>query len=236
MKKFFLASLAVGTAFNLLACTAKNDSLNWTEDVRLPDGRIVTLTRHQEFKGPYELGDSPTPSDNWLEFKHPDDGQVVRWRSELKVGERVPFGDTLPELHPDYHAGLATIALMMDGKTPVMLVEPSWSGSRDLYNCPAPTYLLYRWGTGETWTLVPLGQVPLNRFHANLTSVDQDSRKLIEKSGFHLNADQTSSSKSGSGQSYIVNFALMKGPQTFGRQNCSYPSETIVEPYKRPSP
>lgn len=236
MKKFFLTSFAVGTALNLLACTAKDDSLNWTEDVRLPDGRVVTLTRHQEFKGPYELGDSPTPSDNWFEFKHPDTGQVVRWQSELKIGERVPFGDKLPALPHDYHLGLSTVELMMDSQTPMMLVKTEWSGSSDLYNCPSPRYLLYRWETGSTWNLVPLDQIPLKRFRANMTLVDSERRKIIEASNFHLSAEQTSSSENSMGLPYILNFDLMRGSQTFGHQNCNGQADFLVEPYKRNSP
>lgn len=236
MKKFLLASVVVGTVSTFVACHAKDDSLNWTEDVRLPDGRVVTLNRHQEFKGPYELGDSPSPSDNWFEFKHPDTGQLVRWQSDLKIGERVPFGDKLPALPHDYHLGLATVELMMDGKTPVLLVKTEWSGSLDLYNCPSPRYLLYRWETDSSWNLVPLEQLPLKRFRSNMSLVDSGYRKNIEASNLHLNAEQTSSSESGWGLPYILNFGLMHGPQTFGRKNCGGEPDYVVEPYKRTSP
>jgi hypothetical protein len=85
----------------LSACNKSNAPLKWTEDVRLPDGRVVTLTRYQEFKGPHELGDTPSESDYWFEFKHPDTGEVVRWQSDRD---------------------LETLALMMDGKVPVLLL------------------------------------------------------------------------------------------------------------------
>jgi hypothetical protein len=107
----------------LCACIDRDTSLKWTEDVRLPDGRIVTLTRYQEFKGPHELGETPSASDYWFEFKHPDTGEVVRWQSDRD---------------------LATLALMMDGGAPVLLTRPHFGSSMIRYRCPNPPYLLYQ--------------------------------------------------------------------------------------------
>jgi hypothetical protein len=51
------------------ACTKR---VNWSEDVQLADGRVVTLKRHQVFGGPHESLQPPTESVDWLKFKHPD--------------------------------------------------------------------------------------------------------------------------------------------------------------------
>jgi hypothetical protein len=52
-RQVVLASMAAVLLPSFAACAT---SLKWTEGVKLPDGRIVTLTRYQEFRGPHELG------------------------------------------------------------------------------------------------------------------------------------------------------------------------------------
>ncbi|WP_316874427.1 hypothetical protein [Ralstonia edaphi] len=119
-------------AVGLTACDKLGTPLKWTEDVRLPDGRIVTLTRYQEFNGWRDLGGPPTESDYWFEFRHPDTGQIVRWK---------------------WDRTLESLALMMDGRTPMLLVMPNFNGSEQ-NKCPNPPYLLYRFAGG--WEQVPL--------------------------------------------------------------------------------
>ena len=178
----------------LFACDAFNRPLKWVEDVRLPDGRIVTLTRYQEFKGPHELGQPPTESDYWFEFKHPDTGQLVRWESDRD---------------------LKTLALMMEGKVPVLLVSPNFGGV-GRRNCPNPPYLLFRFE--DAWKQVAIDQIPVKRLRVNMTFDPADSRKLIESSDYRLTAEQTSNSEVNY-KPYIINFSLME-KQTFGIQNC----------------
>jgi hypothetical protein len=57
-----LAALLLLT-ISVNAC-GSDDSLTWTEDVLLPDGRTITLTRYEEFKGWAEPGHPPTGSDH----------------------------------------------------------------------------------------------------------------------------------------------------------------------------
>src|SRR5690349_13643280 len=64
-RRFFLPIFAAVLLPSLGACAT---SLKWTEDVKLPDGRIVTLARYQEFRGIRELFQPPTESDYWLQF------------------------------------------------------------------------------------------------------------------------------------------------------------------------
>jgi len=180
----------------LAACSNPNAPLKWTEDVRLPDGRIVTLTRYQEFKGPHELGDTPSESDYWFEFKHPDTGEVIRWQSNRDLAQ--------------------TNALMVVDKTPFLLVTPSFGGY-DRYQCPNPPYLLFRYE--GSWKQIAVDHIPVKRFRVNMTFGASDSRKLIESSGNHLTADQTSNSMHNY-VPYIINFSLMK-KQIFDIQNCA---------------
>lgn len=186
-------------------CFGRDDSIKWTEDVRLPDGRVVTLTRYQEFKGPHELGETPTESDYWFEFRHPDSGETVRWQS-------------------DRH--LATLALMMDGKVPVLLVKPQFGSSMERFNCPNPPYLLYRYEQGA-WTAVPIAQIPVKRLRANMTVSPDERRKQIAASGYRLSAEDTSMSYHNH-RRFIINFALMK-EQTFALQNCGRTRDYLID-------
>jgi len=187
----------------LSACDNANSPLRWIEDVRLPDGRIVTLTRYQEFKGPHEWGGTPTVSDYWFEFKHPDTGQVVRWQSDRD---------------------LDALAMFMDGKVPMLLVRPNFGGV-ERRNCPNPPYLLFRFV--GSWEQVPLEQIPVKRLRANLTFGISGERKIIESSNFHITAEQTSNTTF-QDVPFIINFSLMK-EQTFGIQNCGRNPDRLLE-------
>lgn len=187
----------------LTACDKASSPLKWTEDVRLPDGRIVSLMRYQEFKGWRDLGSPPTVSDYWFVFKHPDTGQIVRWQSGRE---------------------LRTDALMMDGRLPVLLVTPDFSEA-DRYHCPNPPYLLFRFE--GSWKQVPVEQIPVKRFRVNMTFAPSESRELIESSRYHLTAEQTSNSMH-SYRPYIINFSLMK-EQTFDIQSCGRPLNWLVD-------
>lgn len=196
-----MGAMAIAVA---TGCSAKNAPLKWTEDVRLPDGRVVTLTRYQEFKGPHEVGETPTESDYWFEFKHPDTGQIVRWQSDRD---------------------LATLALMMDGTVPVLLVKPDFGSSMLRYNCPNPPYLLYRFE--GAWQQAPIGQIPVKRLRVNMTFAPNDRQKSIKASGFRLTADQTNSSEHNH-LPYIINFSLMT-EQTFLPMNCDRNRNYLIE-------
>lgn len=188
----------------LAACSNPNAPLKWTEDVRLPDGRIVTLTRYQEFKGPHELGDTPSESDYWFEFKHPDTGEVIRWQSDRD---------------------LRTLALMMDGKVPILLTRPAFGISMRRYKCPNPPYLLFRFE--GAWKQVSVEQIPVKRLRVNMTFGASDSRKLIESSQHRLTDKQTSNSEDDH-RPFIINFSLMK-EQTFDYENCDHPRNYLIE-------
>lgn len=186
-------------------CFGRDDSIKWTEDVRLPDGRVVTLTRYQEFKGPHELGRTPTASDYWFEFKHPDGGETVRWQS---------------------NRDLATLALMLDGKVPVLLVKPQFGSSMERFNCPNPPYMLYRYESGA-WVMAPIAQVPVKRLRVNMTFSPKDSRQQIAASGYRLSAEDTSMSFHNH-RRFVIDFTLMK-EQTFALENCGRIREYLID-------
>ena len=52
-----IAPTLLAMALFLSAC---GDPLRWREEILLPDGRVVTAVRYQEFKGPSEPLRPPT--------------------------------------------------------------------------------------------------------------------------------------------------------------------------------
>ncbi len=110
------------TAMKLVGCFS-DSNLSWTEDVKLPDGRVVTLSRYVEFKGGgSQFGDPSTESLIRFEFKHPSSGEVVRWESTKQQKLQ------------------KTIALWLDNGKPMLLTEPAYGGELFAYGCPNPPY------------------------------------------------------------------------------------------------
>jgi hypothetical protein len=188
----------------MASCSDHNAALKWTEDVLLPDGRTVTLKRYQEFKGPHELGSTPTVSDYWFEFKHPDTGQLVRWESDRD---------------------LVTLALMMDSTAPVLLVKPAFGGVYR-YGCPNPPYLLYRFDASQ-WQKFDIGRVPNKRVKVNMTEYPKERRELIVQSKNHLTVQQTQNVEYNY-RPYVIDFNLMT-QQTFATTNCSKQFDYLIE-------
>lgn len=202
LRMWFLALFSV---LLLIGCSAREDSLKWTEDVRLPDERIVTLTRYQEFKGPHELGDSPSASDYWFEFKHPDTGETVRWQSDRD---------------------LATLALMVDRGTSFLLTKPHFGSSMRRYSCPNPPYLLYRFRQGA-WQQIPIVDMPIKKIRVNMTFSPDDSRAHIAAAGYRLSVEETGNSLRDE-RPYVINFKLLT-EQTFDQANCGRKRDYLID-------
>jgi hypothetical protein len=159
-RRFIHAFLPVVLVLSLSACAT---SLKWAEDVKLPDGRIVTLTRYQEFRGVHELFQPRTPSDFWLEFRNPDNKERVRWN-----GKR----------------DLTTVALLVEQGTPQLLMR-LWFGGVEKWRCPDPPYLLFRYEAGK-WTQTPLGELRGRKIRPNMTDSPPDAKADILSHNKHL--------------------------------------------------
>ena len=194
-----LISLAVS------GCGERIPPLKWTEDVKLPDGRVTTLTRYQEFRGTHELGAPPTESNSWFEFKNPETSATVRWQGTRE---------------------LSTVALMMDGPTPLLLTMPNFSGP-EKFGCPNPPYLLFRF-SGTTWQQVIPFAAPISILRVNMTFHPHDQRLNIVAAGYHLSAQQTSS-YSYDRMPFLINLEGMT-KQTFSQQNCGQIADMLIVP------
>jgi hypothetical protein len=203
MKTLWQIARLLLCAFLLTAC-GNSSELTWTEDVKLPDGRVLTLTRWVEFKGPHGLGGRSTESSQQLEFKHPETGETVKWQSSMEQGL------------------LKTISLWLEHGRPLLLGEPAYGGDSHKFYCPNPPYLLYEYVGGQ-WRSKPLTQIPVKRIRANVTTHLLEMRQEIENNKRHLTAAQTSDSHTyvhGVHRApYVIQFEGMPD-QTFKAQNC----------------
>jgi hypothetical protein len=192
----------------LVVCAAMSGcapSVKWTEDVLLPDSRVVTVARYQEFKGSFEIGQSPGASAYWLEFVNPDTKQLVSWKND---------------------GTLSVIALFIHQEVPYLLVERGSGTDRRDFNCPDPPYFLHRF-EGGSWNQIPLKEIPLTRLAANLTYVSHRKRELIEASNHHLSVEQTKLQTVSNMQPWIMDFSLLD-KQTFGQDNCYKQSNYLL--------
>ena len=136
------------------------DPLRWREEILLPDGRVVTAVRYQEFKGPSEPFKPPTASYYRLEFRNPDTGEKVIWENSRE---------------------LATVALSINNKIPELVTTPAFGTLR--YRCPDPPYVAFRYIDGQ-WVQVALTDLARKAFVPNMTvwSIDY-LRPSIEAQG-----------------------------------------------------
>jgi hypothetical protein len=185
--------------FALLCLTAcgGGESIKWTEDVLLPDGRTVTLTRYQEFKGPHEIGQRPTENAYWLEFNNPDTGENIRW---------------------EYGRNLSTVTLLLYQQKPFLLLKARYGSSVHDLGCPNPTYLLFRF-VGGRWEKIPLTEIPIKRLRSNMTYAVVDELADIKAGHNHLTSEQTQKSFVLNMKPWLMDFSLLK-EQTYDPKNC----------------
>lgn len=226
------------TFMQLLACSpflvgCGNNELTWTEDVRLPDGRVITLKRWVEFKGGNShIGGQSTESRQSLEFKHPDTGEIVKWRNERPSGA---FGiDATPSPPLSFDTGpdgvapalLNTTALWLEQGKPQLLGRPAYGGDSRRFHCPNPPYLLYEYAAGQ-WRSKSLARIGIKQIRANLTVSPLNAQAEIKRNRQHLTVAQTADSytlPAGTNTvPYLIQFEGMPA-QTFERQNCSGPA------------
>ena len=151
-RPFFYAVLILVSVF-LLACNKGVSPLKWTEDVRLPDERIVTLTRQQNFD------DFDYVSSHWLEFRHPDTGETIRWENS---------------------GTMRNVELFIHERQVNIVVTPTFASHSDLSGCPEPPYFIYRYNAGQ-WEQYPLLQSPLKQIKENVTIDPKLAREDIKK-------------------------------------------------------
>ena len=185
--------------------------LDWTEDVLLPDGRVVTLKRHQEFKGGHEIGEDPTESNYWFEFANPNNGEQIKWEQN------------------DSPHNLSGLVLFFEEGACYILTTPRFFAGLIKYNYPNPPYLLFKYNK-NTWEMVPLDKIPIKTLRVNMSYDIKKIRSDIKEKGWHLSSEITLNSYyRGSALPYLINFNKQKTPQVFGVGNRRIGIDFLVE-------
>jgi hypothetical protein len=129
--------------------------LNWQEEVKLLDGRIIVVNQQRRYDGPYDgriyRG---VPRESWLTVKLPETGnQETTWHEKLKPSN----------------------LNIVNGKLYIVGIPPTTREFR-LYNQPRPPYIGYVF-ENKTWRRILFDEIPVAMYDMNLS---QDSENYIQ--------------------------------------------------------
>lgn len=111
---------------------------SWQEEVKLSDGRVITITQKRRYEG-------RVPREHWLTFKLPEFGnQEITWHENL----------------------LAQVLNVYQGKVYVVGVPITEREYRQ-YGKPYPEYVPYRYEAGQ-WQRIPFNEIPVAIYDTNL--------------------------------------------------------------------
>ncbi len=126
-------------AVPLVGGCSDNNIITWTEDVKLLDGRVITVTQKRR------IDMKRMPREAWLTFKLPE------------------FGDK--ELV--WHEGLETQVLnIYQGKLYVVGDADTVSAFKQ-YGRPSPSYVGFRYDNGQ-WVRIPFSEIPEEIYDTNM--------------------------------------------------------------------
>lgn len=116
-----------------------DNTITWTEDVKLLDGRVITVTQKRR------IDTKRMPREAWLTFKLPE------------------FGDK----EIVWHENLGTQVLnLFQGKLYVVTTFPSIVEFRQ-YGKPSPAYVGFRYDNGQ-WVRIPFNEIPEAIYDSNM--------------------------------------------------------------------
>jgi hypothetical protein len=201
-----LSAIPIGFCLSATGCDffSYDKSLTWKEEVKQPDGRVIILTREQEFRDRhYDVGDQK------FEFTHPRTGEYIRW-----------YG----------HRHLMLVALFTIETDTYLVALPTWGSSAHFLNCPNPPYLLYRYR--DTWGHIPLREIPVQEFRPNVLTHVWLHIDEIKKSKWNAPIPQkVLQIQTYNREPWLIDIGLMK-EQTFGK-NCGRQSDMLIRKTKK---
>lgn len=114
------------------------NTLTWTEEVKLLDGRVITVTQKRRYEG-------RVPREHWLTFKLPEFGnQEITWHENLS-----------PHVFNVYQGKVYVVGM------PFTEIEFRQ------YDKPFPEYVPYRYEAGQ-WQRIPFSEIPVAIYDTNL--------------------------------------------------------------------
>ena len=115
-----------------------NNVIIWQEEVKLLDGRVITVTQQNRVEG-------RTPREFWLTFKLPEfGGKEIVWNTNL-----------MPVIMNIYQNKLYIVGI------------PFTTREFRQYGSPKPPYLGYRYEAGR-WQLISFNEIPVAIYDTNL--------------------------------------------------------------------
>lgn len=119
---------------------------SWQEEVKLLDGRVITITQKRRYESVYTGSNSGNlPREYWMIFKLPELGdKEITWHENL-----------LPQVLNVYQGKLYVVG------TPFTEVEFRQYGK------PFPEYVPYRYEAGQ-WQRIPFNEIPEAIYETNL--------------------------------------------------------------------
>lgn len=144
-----IRSMALGlmmVVMPLVGGCGDNNMLTWTEDVKLLDGRVITVTQKRQYESVYTGSNHGTlPREFWLTFKLPEfGGEEITWHENL-----------LPQVLNVYQGKLYVVGAV---DTQVAFIR---------YGKPFPEYVAYRYEAGQ-WKRIPFNEIPVAIYDTNM--------------------------------------------------------------------
>lgn len=150
-------------ALLLSACASFVGPGDWREEVALPDGRTIIVTRAVSTGNPYDQ-----VPESW-KLGPPVRGHVIR----------IPIPESDREAVWKHDASLTPLAIHIIGKTIFLATSPSKCEYYDQYGRPVPPYLFFAY-EGSQWKPVSTADFPPDLNQANLLIVSHSSAVEFE--------------------------------------------------------
>lgn len=133
-----VAIVIVGISLDAFGFLGFGNTLTWQEEVKLLDGRVITVTQKNRIE-------DRTPREFWMTFKLPEFGnQEIVWHENLE-----------PMVLNIYQRKLYVVG------TPGTIIE------YNQYGRPEPIYIGYRYDNTQ-WVRIPFNEIPVAIYDANM--------------------------------------------------------------------
>jgi hypothetical protein len=146
----FFIILIVGTGMNAFGFLGFGNTLTWQEEVKLLDGRVITVTQKRRYESAYNghnVGN--IPREVWVTFKLPEFGEKeIVWHEKLK-----------PHVLNLYQGGLYLVATPPSGREFIQ------------YGSPKPGYVQFKYD-GIKWQRIGFNEIPEAVYDTNMLTAN----------------------------------------------------------------
>lgn len=134
-----------------LSLTACGKTIEWKQEVKLHDGRVIVMDRVSKISGTIFPENVTLEFEQTLSIRHPDSGVRIEWK--------LPQG-----LHPlsfDFYQGI-----------PYYVLRANTVADYNTWGCPNPPYLVYSYQHGN-WNAVAFAKLPPHFGKRNVLSMSK---------------------------------------------------------------